>query len=138
MQVNYYEVLGCEKEASHEEIKRAYHERLLRFHPDKNDASKRDAHRFHEVQEAWRMLGDPRSRRRYDAVRRQEKLEDEGGLVYARLKVDELEESVFGDTLFYRCRCGDRYFVEIEDLSEKNSVLQVNCESCTFIILVET
>ncbi|EFN89110.1 dnaJ homolog subfamily C member 24 [Harpegnathos saltator] len=138
MQMNYYEVLGCDKESSHEEIKRAYRARLLRFHPDKSDTSKRDAREFHEVQQAWSVLGHPQSRREYDAACKQEELEKENELVYARLASDELEEDAFGNELFYRCRCGDRYFVQRKDLCLRNTVLQVICESCTLVILVET
>ncbi|XP_032686675.1 dnaJ homolog subfamily C member 24-like [Odontomachus brunneus] len=141
MQVNYYEVLGCAKKSSHEEIKRAYHARLLRFHPDKSNAFEKDDHlrnKFHEVQEAWRVLGHPPSRREYDAVCRQEELENENDLVYARLAPDELEETTCDDMLFYRCRCGDRYLVQREDLREQNTELRVTCVGCTLVILVET
>lgn len=138
MQVNYYEVLGCDKESTHEEVKRAYHARLRRFHPDKNDASKKDASEFHEVQEAWNVLGHPRSRREYDAICKQQELENESELVYAHLAADELEESILDGVLSYRCRCGDRYLVQREDLRERNVVLRVTCEGCTLVILVET
>lgn len=134
--MNYYEVLGCSKDSTHEEIKRAYHRRLLQFHPDKNDTA--DANEFHDVREAWRILGRPQSRKRYDATCKQEELENENSLVYARLLPSDLEESVFEDTLFYRCKCGDRYFVERKDLQEKNTVLQITCDGCTLVITVET
>lgn len=136
MRLNYYKVLGCSEASTQEEIKRAYHRRLLQFHPDKNDAV--DIQDFHDVKEAWRVLGHPQSRKKYEAACKQEQLEEEDSPVYARLSSNDLEESIFEDTLFYRCRCGEKYFVERETLREKNTMLQVMCDGCTLIIIVET
>lgn len=131
-------MLGCSRKATHEEIKRAYHVRLLQFHPDKNEPSRKDGHEFHRIREAWQVLGRPQLRKEYDAACRQEELEKESDLVYAHLSPDELEESVLEKQLFYRCRCGDRYYVEREELREANTVLQVMCDGCTLVIIIET
>ncbi|KAL0112840.1 hypothetical protein PUN28_012245 [Cardiocondyla obscurior] len=136
MRLNYYKVLGCGENSTQEEIKRAYHRRLLQFHPDKNDTG--DIQEFHDVKEAWRILGHPQSRKKYDAACKQEQLEEEDCPVFARLSPNDLEESALEGTLFYRCRCGENYFVERETLRQKNTVLQVMCDGCTFIIVVET
>lgn len=136
MRLNYYKVLDCGEDSSREEIKRAYHRRLLQFHPDKNSAA--DIQEFHDVKEAWRVLGNPQSRRKYDAACKQEQLEEEDSPVYARLSPSDLEESALEGTLFYRCRCGENYFIEREALREKNTMLQVMCDGCTLIIVVET
>lgn len=138
MRLNYYEVLGCREDSTQEEIKRAYHRRLLQLHPDKSGAA--DVQEFHDVKEAWRILGHPQSRKKYDAACKQEQLEklEEDSPVYARLSPDDFEESALEDTLFYRCRCGENYFVEREALREKNARLQVMCDGCTLIIIVET
>ncbi|TGZ54394.1 dnaJ homolog subfamily B member 14 [Temnothorax longispinosus] len=137
MPLNYYEVLGCSEESTQEEVKRAYHRRLLQFHPDKNSAA--DVQEFHDVREAWQILRHRQSRRKYDATCKQEQLEEEeeDGPVYARLSLDDMEESVFEDMWFYRCRCGDKYFVDRDTLPEKDSLLQVKCNGCTLIIIVE-
>lgn len=137
MEVNYYKVLGCGKKSSHEEIKRAYHTRLLRFHPDKNNGSERDDRKFHKIQEAWRVLGDPPSRRAYDAFCRQEELENESDFVYACITPNELE-TICDGILFYRCNCGDRYFVPREDLLEQNTELEVICKGCSLVLLIKT
>lgn len=136
MRSNYYEVLDCNENSTQEEIKRAYHRRLLQFHPDKNDSA--NIQEFHDVKEAWRILGHPQSRKKYDAICKQKQLEEEDNPVYARLSPNDLEESVLEDTLFYRCRCGENYSIEREVLQEKNTVLQVMCNGCTLIIIVET
>lgn len=133
--MNYYEVLGCNKDSTDEEIKRAYRCRLLQFHPDKSGVT--DSHEFHNVTEAWRILGYPASRRQYDATCKQEELEDTENPIYMRISPSDLEECN-EDTLFYRCRCGDRYFIERDHLRRKNALLQVTCDGCTFSIIVET
>ncbi|CAL1675015.1 unnamed protein product [Lasius platythorax] len=133
--MNYYEVLGCNKDSTDEEIKRAYRRRLLQFHPDKSGAT--DSHEFHNVTEAWRILGYPQSRRQYDAACKQEELEDTDGPVYMHISPSDLEECN-EDLLFYRCRCGDRYFVERDNLRKKNALLQIMCDGCTLTIIVKT
>lgn len=136
IRMNYYEVLGCSKDSTHEEIKRAYHQRLLQFHPDKNDTM--DANKFHNIKEAWRILKCPQLRKQYDAICKQEELENEDCIVYAHLLLSDFEASASEDKLFYRCRCGDCYFVERKNFQEKNTVLQIKCDSCTLVIIVET
>ncbi|XP_011159683.1 dnaJ homolog subfamily C member 24 [Solenopsis invicta] len=134
MRLNYYVVLGCGENSTQEEIKRAYHRRVLQFHPDKNNAA--DIQKYHDVNEAWRLLGNPSSRKRYDAACKQEQLEGKDSLVYARISPDDLQESALEGTLFYRCKCGENYFVEREDLRE-NIELEVMCDGCTLFIIVE-
>lgn len=136
MRLNYYKVLGCSEDSSQEEIKRAYHRCLLQFHPDKNGTV--STQEFHDVKEAWRVLGHAQSRKKYDVVCKQEQFEEEDSPVYARLSPDDLEESGLEGTLFYRCRCGEHYFIERDTLREKNTTLQVMCDGCTLIIIVET
>ncbi len=62
---DYYEVLGVQKGAAPEEIKRAYRKRALEFHPDRNNDPEAEA-RFKEAAEAYDVLGDPEKRGRYD------------------------------------------------------------------------
>lgn len=62
---DYYEVLGVSRQASPEEIKRAYRQAALKYHPDRNKA--RDAEtKFKEAAEAYEVLADPERRQRYD------------------------------------------------------------------------
>ncbi|MBA7711227.1 Chaperone protein DnaJ [subsurface metagenome] len=63
---DYYEVLGVSRNASDNEIKRAYRRMAMKHHPDKNPDDKEAETRFKECAEAYEVLSDPEKRRRYD------------------------------------------------------------------------
>jgi DnaJ-class molecular chaperone len=62
---NYYTIIGTSRDASQEDINRAYRKAIWRVHPDVSHAV--DAERFLEIQEAYEVLSDPERRRIYDA-----------------------------------------------------------------------
>ncbi len=63
---DYYDVLGVRKDASAEEIKKAYRELALKYHPDRNKSKEAEA-TFKGINEAYAVLGNEEKRRRYDA-----------------------------------------------------------------------
>ena len=63
---DYYEVLGVGKNASADDIKRAYRRMALKYHPDKNPDDKEAERKFKECAEAYEVLSDPDKRQRYD------------------------------------------------------------------------
>ena len=63
---DYYEVLGVDKSASAEEIKKAYRKMAVKYHPDKNPGDKEAEEKFKEAAEAYSILSDPDKKARYD------------------------------------------------------------------------
>lgn len=63
---NYYEVLGVDKNASEEEIKKAYRKLARKYHPDVNPGNKEAEEKFKEINEAYNVLSDESKRKKYD------------------------------------------------------------------------
>ena len=63
---DYYEVLGIEKSASADEIKRAYRKLAGKYHPDRNPGDKSAEEKFKEIGEAYEVLSDSDKKARYD------------------------------------------------------------------------
>lgn len=65
---DYYKILGIERKASEEEIKRAYRKLALQYHPDRNPGNKEAEEKFKEINEAYQVLSDAEKRGRYDQL----------------------------------------------------------------------
>jgi len=63
---DFYEILGVQRNATEVEIKKAYRQMALKFHPDKNPGNKEAEDKFKEAAEAYEVLSDADKRRRYD------------------------------------------------------------------------
>lgn len=63
---DYYEVLGVDKNASAEDIKKAYRKSAMKYHPDRNPGDKDAEEKFKEIGEAYEVLSDDQKRSRYD------------------------------------------------------------------------
>lgn len=66
MSSNYYDVLGVSKNASVDEIKKAYRKLAMKYHPDKNKGDKEAEKKFKEINEAYGVLSDDKKKKQYD------------------------------------------------------------------------
>ncbi len=74
---DYYEVLGVSRNATNDELKKAYRRLALKYHPDKNPGDKESELKFKEAANAYEVLSDPKKREMYD-LRGQAGLDDMG------------------------------------------------------------
>ncbi len=96
---DYYEVLGVGKNASADEIKRAYRRLAIKYHPDKNQGDKEAEAKFKECAEAYEVLSDADKRKQYDQFGH-EGLRGSGMHDFSRMNVEDIF-SMFGfDDLF--------------------------------------
>ncbi|SCW27067.1 curved DNA-binding protein [Borreliella japonica] len=68
MTKDYYNILGIQKNANNEEIKKAYKKLAIKYHPDKNKGNKIAEEKFKEINEAYEILSSPDKKRNYDAL----------------------------------------------------------------------
>ncbi len=92
---DYYEVLGVSKNASDDEIKKAYKKMAIKYHPDRNPDNKEAEEKFKEAAEAYDVLRDPQKRARYDQFGH-EAVNGAGGFGGASMNMDDIF-SMFGD-----------------------------------------
>jgi len=67
-QKDYYEILGVKKNATEDELKKAYRALAKKFHPDKNKGNKEAENKFKEISEAYAVLSDKEKREQYDRL----------------------------------------------------------------------
>ncbi len=113
MAKDYYRILGVPRNATQEQIKKAYRKLALQHHPDRNPGKEKWANeKFKEINEAFSILGDPQKRQQYDRFGTAGNIGDIFGSPTTRTTFEDLMkdfggsglgfdflDSIFGDTL---------------------------------------
>ena len=126
LEYDFYEVLGCEPDASLLEIKKAYRDLVLLHHPDKV-RSPASTSFFMTLQVAWNVLRDVALRAQYDVVRQSQ--EDEC-VTAEKIEIGNLEKR--DGAYIFRCRCGDTINIDQDSLDAGFTLF--DCESCSLQI----
>ncbi|XP_010904806.1 uncharacterized protein [Elaeis guineensis] len=133
IQRTHYDVLSVREDASYDEIRAAYRTAILSSHPDKlhgkldvSDLQHKQEEKFLDVQKAWEVLSDSKSRANYD--RELQACGQVVEVVYNEVELGDMAMETVGDVqeFFYQCRCGDYFLITSLELGEMGISLHEN------------
>ena len=87
---DYYKILGVDKTASQDDIKKAFRKLSVKWHPDRNNGSKEAETKFKEIAEAYEVLGDEAKRKEYDNPKQTFEFHTSGGPDFAHMNMDDI------------------------------------------------
>lgn len=87
---DYYKILGVSKDASQDEIRKAYKKMALKFHPDRNQGDKKAEEKFKEAAEAYEILGNEDKRKEYDNPHSNFDFKMSGGPDFGGMGMDDI------------------------------------------------
>lgn len=130
--INYYEVLQVPTNCTFEDVKRAYHNALLRNHPDKTPGSSTDAFDASLLKAAYTTLSSSELRSEYDATLSRSYSTN---IEKRPAQIISLENFIQEEGVWrYRCRCSSWYKIVERQLEDE--VHLIGCEGCSEVIYV--
>ena len=91
--MDYYQVLGIEKDAEADKIKDAYRKLALKYHPDRNNGDPESAEKMKSINEAYAVLSNPQKRGDYDLMR-----DRYGSSAYGQFRQNYSDQDIFRDS----------------------------------------
>lgn len=128
--MDHYAVLQVESDASQDDIKKAYQQLILRHHPDKSESCEGNSDVFIRIDEAFKVLKDPESRKVYDSKRFQQTSQM---IIHDTVRRDEFSFDESNEVHYFTCKCGGWYILDEE--SEDTEYI-ICCDECSLVIKV--
>ncbi len=128
---DYYKILGISKEASQEEIKKAFRQLARKYHPDVNQGNKEAEEKFKEINEAFQILSNPKKKEQYDQYGSSAfSADDIAGFRNFRFNFDDLfSDFGFGDIFdIFNHRRGQREYEDYEEGADLRYDLEITLE----------
>lgn len=130
--MDYYEVLQVQREASQDDIKKSYQKLILCHHPDKNQEKEGNFDEFLKIDEAYKILKDPTTRKEYDSKRFQESTRCQM-IIHDTLNKREFLYDESNELHYHVCKCGGWYV--LDEQSEEDDYI-ICCDECSLVIKV--
>ncbi|KAH9401267.1 hypothetical protein TYRP_002863 [Tyrophagus putrescentiae] len=130
---DYYSVLGCDKDASTEQIKKQYKKLALQLHPDKSTSD--TGAEFNLLSKAASTLTDEREKHKYDTSLL-EKRATCNKIVNDEVNCDDFSHDEETQSYLFDCRCGGQFVLGEDEFTSITKSQLVDCNSCSLSILV--
>lgn len=130
---DFYNILGIDSNASPSTIRQKYHQLSLLFHPDKNQAQDHSGKDFVKINQAFKVLSEPKLKQEYD-LQYVAHANRSVVAIHEQVELDELEFD--GSCYLLQCRCGGGFILTKEASDLPLPSLSVSCDTCSLCISV--
>ena len=130
---DFYKILGIDSNANLAIIRQKYHQLSLQFHPDKNQTQNSSGMDFVKINEAFKVLSEPKLKQEYD-LQYVAQANRSAVAIHDQVELDELEFD--GSSHVMQCRCGGVFILTKEASDLPLPSLCVSCDTCSLCISV--
>ncbi|XP_031227142.1 dnaJ homolog subfamily C member 24 [Mastomys coucha] len=133
---DWYSILGADPSANVSDLKQKYQKLILLYHPDKQSTDvpagtmEECMQKFIEIDQAWKILGNEETKKKYDLQRHEDELRNVGP-VDAQVRLEEMSWNKDDESFSLSCRCGGKYTVYKDEAQEANLI---SCDTCSLIV----
>ncbi|KRY00861.1 AP-2 complex subunit alpha-2 [Trichinella pseudospiralis] len=131
--ITFYDILNCSEDATFEELKAAYQCLLFQLHPDKCEKNY-CSEKYSRVLQAWNVLRNDASRRRYNCWLRENQLRDDSVCLFAQISISDVTNEWRNNSLVINCRCGGIFKVTDSDATFVCDSVLKSCSNCSLYL----